>query len=64
MVPFTVQYLIYISKNKTTREDLKNHHYNNVLNNSCVKNGKKHVVMKSNTSLIILKNIMIIKIIF
>ena len=41
MVPFTVQHLIYISKNKTTREDLKNYHYNNVLNNGCCKNWKE-----------------------
>ena len=41
MVPFTVQHLIYISKNKTTREDLKNYHYNNVLNNGCGNNWKE-----------------------
>lgn len=41
MIPFTFQHFIYISKNKTTREDLKNYHYNNVLNNGCCKNWKE-----------------------
>ncbi len=41
MVPFTFHHFIYISKNKTTREDIKNYHYNNVLNNGCCKNWKE-----------------------
>ena len=41
MAPFTFQHLIYISINKTTREKIKNFHYNNVLNNGCFNNWKE-----------------------
>ena len=40
MVPFTFSHIYLISVNKTTREDIKNELYDNVLNNGCCENWK------------------------